>query len=92
MRARHRQWAGSGAVLGLALAGCTSLGPRTEPAQPASPPVNLSGYSATFKQGYADGCSSGTGPSRRRDESRYKADTDYMMGWNDGYSICGKKR
>lgn len=54
-------------------------------------PVNLSGYNATFRQGYADGCAS-AGSSRRRDEARYKAEMDYMMGWNDGHAVCGKRR
>jgi hypothetical protein len=53
--------------------------------------VNLSGYSPTFKQGYADGCDS-VGAERRRDEQRYKKDADYMMGWNDGNSICAQHK
>ncbi len=57
---------------------------------PARQVVNQSGYSATFKQGYADGCSSAQS-SRRRDEQRYQRDTDYMMGWNDGYGICKRR-
>lgn len=56
------------------------------------PPVNLSGYNATFRQGYSDGCASAGATVRRRNESRYKTETDYMMGWNDGYSVCGKRR
>ncbi len=54
---------------------------------PTVRPVNQAGYSAVFRQGYADGCDSAQ-TSRRRDEGRYQNDTDYMMGWNDGYGIC----
>ncbi len=28
-------------------------------------------------------------PSRRRDEARYKTESEYMQGSNDGYSACG---
>lgn len=66
------------------LAGCA--GP-----QPSARQVNQSGYSAAFKQGYADGCDS-TRAARRRDEQRYQKDADYMMGWNDGSSICSKRK
>ena len=44
--------------------------------------------SPAFKQGYADGCESAGARSQRRDETRYKTEADYMMGWNDGYSVC----
>ncbi len=60
----------------------------------ASPPparrVNQSGFSAAFKQGYADGCDSARA-ARRRDEQRYEKDADYMMGWNDGSSACRRR-
>lgn len=69
------------------LAGCA--GSQQRP--PARQVVNQSGYSATFKQGYADGCGSAQSSSRRRDEQRYQRETDYMMGWNDGYSICKRR-
>ena len=74
-------------LAGAALAGCGGMGSR----EPQPPPVNLSGYSAAFKQGYADGCAS-AGSRTRRDEGRYNSETDYMMGWNDGNSVCKKKR
>lgn len=67
---------------------------RSSPSQPSvqrPPPVNLSGYSAAFKQGYTDGCASVRGATRR-DETRYRSDTDYMMGWSDGNSACRAKR
>lgn len=57
-----------------------------------SSPVNLSGYSPEFKQGYADGCDSAGGRARRRDERRYKAEPEYTMGWNDGNSVCNRSR
>lgn len=64
----------------------------TQPQQPAPrTSVNQAGYSGAFKQGYSDGCGS-VQSSRRRDNQRYETDTDYMMGWNDGYSICAKRK
>jgi len=88
---RRRLWI----VLVLAglLPGCAQFpgGRSSAPAAQPKPPVNLSGYNAAFKQGYTDGCSSAGGSSRRRDDGRYKSDTDYMMGWNDGFSVCGKR-
>ncbi len=64
------------------MAGCASQ--RT----PAPPPtVNLSGYSAEFRQGYADGCAS-IKTAHRRDETRFKSDANYAMGWRDGVSMC----
>jgi hypothetical protein len=45
---------------------------------------NLTGYSAAFKQGYADACAT----PRRRDAERSKSDSDYSMGWNDGKALC----
>ena len=83
------------ALLSAWLAGCASApGGRapSEPAEPPPAPVNLSGYNPTFRQGYSDGCTSVGNRSTRRDETRYKTDMDYMMGWNDGYSVCGKRR
>jgi hypothetical protein len=78
------------------IAGCAGVAPSggrgAEPAaEPVPAPVNLSGYNATFKQGYADGCAS-AGASRRRDEARFKTEMDYQMGWNDGFAVCGKRR
>jgi hypothetical protein len=57
-----------------------------------TPPVNLGGFSPAFKQGYTDGCESAGAVSQRRDETRYKAEADYMQGWNDGYSACRRSR
>jgi predicted secreted Zn-dependent protease len=67
----------------VAAAGCAGT--------PTTQPVNQSGYSTAFRQGYAAGCDSVGARRPQRDEARYKTDTDYMMGWNDGYSICVRK-
>jgi hypothetical protein len=50
--------------------------------------MNLSGFSVSFREGYVDGCSSIRNGGKRRDEGRYKNDMDYVMGWNDGFSVC----
>jgi hypothetical protein len=72
----------------LLIAGCatqpTSTTPAPKPAAAGGARYNLAGYSEGFKQGYADAC----GSPRRRSEERYKSDTDYRMGWNDGQSLC----
>lgn len=96
----------SAITLCLALvAGCATA-PREEPpvrpqtpapSQPSTqrpappPPVNLSGYSPAFKQGYSDGCASARG-TMRRDDARYRSDNEYMMGWSDGNSVCRARR
>jgi hypothetical protein len=71
------------------LGGCATDAPPTRSGNAKAAPAaryNLSGYSAAFKQGYADAC----GSPQRRSEERYKSDTDYQMGWNDGRSLCRK--
>lgn len=75
------------AVLGCAavLAGCAG-------APPPEKSVNLSGYSQAFKQGYAEGCDSARGPRITKDDARFREDADYMMGWNDGYGICRRRK
>ena len=92
-RGRAARWL---LVLALTCAGCAtqpqSSQPRPAPqSQSSQPAVNLSGYSASFKQGYTDGCDSARA-SLRRDERRYRNDGDYMMGWNDGNSVCQRSR
>jgi hypothetical protein len=80
-------------ALPLLLAACASLSPPaatpvTQSSNPNPPAnVNLSGYPLEFRQGYADGCASVRGPAQR-DEARYKADSQYRQGWEDGKSIC----
>jgi len=69
-------------AVGALLAGCVEHRVATR-----APGVNLSGFSAEFKRGYADGCASTSGPMQR-DESRFNADDQYARGWRDGFSIC----
>jgi hypothetical protein len=92
-------------VLAAAVAaGCASVGP-TAPAtdgkpeaarptpknvEPPPPNVNLSGFPLPYRQGYADGCASASGP-QRRDAARYSADANYRTGWTDGLALCRKK-
>ena len=80
-------------VLGAAalLAGCETTGARSSASPPATsapkaqaPRFNLTGYSAAFKQGYADACAT----PRKRNAERFKTDNDYSMGWQDGQSAC----
>jgi hypothetical protein len=54
--------------------------------------VNLTGFSASFRQGYSEGCNSAGTRNQRRDESRYRTEADYMRGWNDGFSACRRGR
>jgi hypothetical protein len=80
---------------GLLVAGCQTIGGSssssssgsstgtTAPKTPAAK-FNLTGYSAAFKQGYADACAT----PRKRNAERFKSDTDYSMGWQDGQSAC----
>lgn len=81
------------AALMVLLVSCSSNQPVSN-SQPGSQPssklsVNLSGYPPEFKQGYSDGCASaGVFAMRKRDEGRFKTDTNYATGWRDGFSIC----
>ncbi|HEX3169310.1 MAG TPA: hypothetical protein VNM70_04520 [Burkholderiales bacterium] len=90
------------AVGAALIAGCA--GQQTGPTQPAETPptpkpptaaepgINLSGYSPAFRAGYADGCNSVDAGARKRDEARFKAETDYAQGWRDGNDICKRKK
>ena len=62
----------------LVLAGCADAGGKT----------NLSGAPPAFQQGYTEGCQSASTRRTQRNDGRYRADEDYMLGWNDGYSRC----
>ncbi len=83
------------------LAGCAGQpisGPETIPPAPApraptaaAPGVNLSGYPAAFRAGYVDGCNSVDGV-RKRDDVRFKNETDYAQGWRDGNDICKRRK
>ena len=77
-----------GILLAALLAGCGAIAPERKPEQR----VNLSGYSPSFKQGYSDGCESAGSRGQRRDENHFKTEADYMMGWNDGFSVCQRRR
>jgi hypothetical protein len=72
----------------MLLAACA----QTETKKPgaAPPPVNLSGYSPSFKEGFKQGCNSARG-YERRDEARAVVDSQYAQGWQDGKAICGKR-
>src|SRR5262245_53345558 len=61
--------------------------PRT--AEPPPPKVNLSGFPLPYRQGYADGCASATGPERK-DAARFGSDMNYRTGWTDGRALCKK--
>ena len=80
-------------LLAALLAGCGAFGgTATAPERKPEQRVNLSGYSAAFKQGYSDGCDSAGWRGQRRDEKRFKTEADYTMGWNDGFSVCQRSR
>jgi len=80
-----KRWNSSRVLLAavVAAAGCAGT--------PTAQQVNQSGYSTAFRHGYAAGCDSVGARRPQRDEARYKTDTDYMMGWNDGYSACQRR-
>ncbi len=60
--------------------------------QASRPTYNLSGYPPAVRDGYIDGCESAKRTQyARKDAKRFADDGQYSMGWNDGYSICGKK-
>ena len=56
------------------------------------PTYNLTGYPPAVRDGYIDGCESAKRSEyARKDAARMSSDAQYSMGWNDGYSICGRK-
>jgi predicted small lipoprotein YifL len=57
----------------------------------ARPTYNLAGYPPAVREGYIDGCESAKRTRfARKDAQRMSDDAQYSMGWNDGFSICGK--
>lgn len=98
---RAARWAAA-ACLAI-VTGCATVAPtppapapKTAPpvprnAEPPPPRINLSGFPLAYRQGYADGCATATGP-QRRDQERFGKDTDYSMGWQDGVALCRKKQ
>ena len=75
---------GAGVTPGSTPGSAPGSAPRPKPA------VNLSGYPPAFKDGFSDGCESVRGNYRR--EARFGKDNDYTLGWQDGYSICGRQK
>ncbi|MCC6780367.1 MAG: hypothetical protein IT537_27645 [Hyphomicrobiales bacterium] len=49
-------------VCAIGLGGCAQ---QPVPTSPAKPPINLSGYSPAFKEGFAAGCDTAKGQRRR---------------------------
>jgi len=90
----------------LAASGCAThpvqVAPPDKPETPVQaqerrqaaprPTYNLTGYPPAVRDGYIDGCESAKRSSyARKDAARFASDAQYQMGWNDGFSICGKK-
>jgi hypothetical protein len=85
----------------LLVAGCATAPPTPAPApsapplprsaEPPAPPINLSGFPLPYRQGFADGCASATGPERK-DAARFPSDGNYRTGWQDGLAQCRRKR
>src|SRR5262249_62276860 len=83
------------AVLAAVIGGCSSAPPRGGQAGYDAPAprssvrarINLSGFPPAYRESHSAGCGSDS-----RDEARYKSDTNYMMGWDDGHSICVSRK
>ena len=83
-------------VLIFTVAGCATTGQDQRPQGPlpasTRPTYNLTGYSPAFKDGYIDGCETAKKTSYGiKNERRFSADSQYRMGWNDGFSLCRAK-
>jgi hypothetical protein len=93
----HATRAAAPLCLMLLLAACAQA-PVAEPvpapiprsAEPPKPAINLDGFPLPYRQGYADGCASATGPERK-DATRYAGDGNYRTGWTDGRGLCARK-
>lgn len=54
----------------------------------------LAGYPEPFKDGYTDGCSSGTKAAGnpyftfKKNVMRFESDRIYAQGWTDGFNVC----
>jgi hypothetical protein len=72
----------------LLLSACAQQPPVKPKA--SAPPINLSGYSPAFRQGFEEGCDTARG-NMRRNEQRYTQDGQYARGWDDGRAICAKR-
>lgn len=94
-----------GLALALLAAGCAvrPLAPPPDKPEPqvqaqerrakaAKPTYNLAGYPPAVRDGYIDGCESAKRSAyARKDARRMGEDPQYAMGWNDGWSMCGRK-
>ena len=55
---------------------------------------NLAGYPEPYKDGYVDGCGSGTKAAGnpyytfKKDVMRFDSDKFYSQGWTDGFNVC----
>ena len=88
----------------LLAAGCATVrapatGPETAAqaaerrAKASRPTYNLAGYPPGVREGYIDGCESAKKTQYgRKDAARFANDTQYQMGWNDGFGICSAKK
>ncbi len=78
------------------LVGCATEPTPSPTATPTPAPgskINLSGYPPEFRQGYTDGCASAQpNAGRKRDDTRFKTDSNYAQGWQDGYDICRRQK
>jgi hypothetical protein len=88
-RAEARSAALRSSVLAAAMVLAACAQTESKPGAGA-PPVNLSGYSASFKEGFKQGCNSARG-QERRDDARAAVDSQYAQGWQDGKAICGRR-
>jgi len=63
----------------------------------ASTHLKNAGKSASYVEGYDDGCNSGyfaagaSGYKLAKDVTRSNYDTQYVEGWNEGYAACKAK-
>lgn len=55
---------------------------------------NLAGYPEPYKDGYVEGCNSGTKAAGnpyyafKKDVMRFADDKLYAQGWTDGFNVC----
>ena len=75
-------------VLVMVLAGCASQKEM----------MLKEGYPPAYAEGYEDGCGSGNNAAGsvldafKKDVSRYKRDSTYRQGWDDGFKQCKAKQ
>jgi len=66
--------------------------PQQPPPPSTRPKYNLMGYPQASQEGYIDGCETAKRTKWGfKDIDRYESDGQYRTGWDDGFSICGKK-